>query len=100
MTTKKEDIFVTPHPELTDKSVEVYDPEDRMICTADRHPVFLDICLQVMRHYGYDAPLEPSGYYCMLDGTRIDIRKNGSVTEHPEGFFDLETSQLEELCGY
>ena len=105
MTTKtehseREDIFVVAHPELFDNSVEVYDPENKLVCITNRDIVFLDVCLQIMRHYGYNAQIEDSGYYCMFNNTRIDIRKNGSISSHPEGFFDIETKQLEEMCGF
>ena len=96
----KEDIFVKPHMDIYDNSVEIYDPNGDLVCITNRYIVFLDICLQIMRHYGYNAPLEPSGYYCMFNSTRIDIKKNGAVSEHPDGFFDIETYQLQELCGY
>ena len=97
---KKPDVFVIPHTELIDNSVEIYDPNGRLVCITNREIVFMDVCLQIMRHYGYNAPLENSGYYCMFNNVRIDIRKNGSITQHPEGFFDLLTYQLQELCGY
>ena len=97
---KKLDIFVVAHPELCDNSVEIYDPDSKLVCITNRYIVFLDICLQIMRHYGYNAPLENSGYYCIFNNIKIDIRKNGSITQHPEGFFDIETYQLQEMCGY
>ena len=97
---EKQDIFVRVNPDLIDESVEVYDPNGELLCLTNRYIVFLDICLQILRHYGYNAPLEPSGYYCMLRNIKIDIRKDGSVSEHPDGFFDIEMYQLEEMCGY
>lgn len=97
---EREDIFVVAHPELFDNSVEVYDPENKLVCITNRYIVFLDVCLQIMRHYGYNAQIEDSEYYCMFNNTRINIRKNGSISSHLEGFFDIETKQLEEMCGF
>ena len=97
---KKYDIFVIPHTQLIDDSVEVYDPEGKLVCKTNRYIVFLDICLQIMHHYGDNAPLESSGYYCVYNNEKIDILKNGAISKQPDGFFSIETDQLQELCGY
>ena len=46
-----EDIFVKPNLELSDRTVELYDPAGNFVCKTNNLIVVNDILLQIKRHY-------------------------------------------------
>ena len=52
-----------------------------------------DIRIQIMK-------TKTTGFYCLFEGYRIDIYKDGSLSHWPKGFFDTMEKQLGELVGY
>ena len=105
-----EDIFVKPNMNLSERTVELYDPTGKFVCMTDNIVVLNDILLQIRRHYkekGDQTGL--SGYYFKWkevigtddeDNDRIaehtvNINKYGHTTE--PGLAKVLSEQLHEL---
>lgn len=52
-----------------------------------------DIRIQIMK-------TNTTGFYCLFEGNGIDIKKDGSLSSWPNGFFDTMEKQLGELAKY
>lgn len=79
-----EDIFVKPNLELSDRTVELYDPAGNFVCKTNNLIVINDILLQIKRHYKEKDDQTGLSGYCFKwkEVIGIDDEGNDRVVEH------------------
>lgn len=73
------------------QTVELFDPEGNSMGIINQYE-FNDIRIQIKNQ-------KASGYYCLFNNEKIFFQDKGGMSNWPEGFFDLQTNQLNELLG-
>jgi hypothetical protein len=71
------------------QTVELYTPDNISLGFVNEYE-FNDIRIQIKQK-------QVDGYYCMFNGHRFNIDKNGRSKDWVVGFFDLFDNQLDKL---
>lgn len=71
------------------QTVELFNPQDESMGFINEYE-FNDIRIQIKEQ-------QAEGYYCMFNGKKFNIDKNGRSKDWFKGFFDLHDNQLLEL---
>lgn len=74
---------------ITPQTVELFNPQDESMGFINEYE-FNDVRIQIKEQ-------QAEGYYCMFNGERFDINKDGRSQDWFEGFFDLLDKQMSKL---
>jgi hypothetical protein len=74
---------------ITPQTVELFNPQNESMGFINEFE-FNDIRIQIKKQC-------VEGYYCLFQGIKCEIDRNGKVKKWPDGFFDLHEKQLMEL---
>ncbi len=71
------------------QTVELFDPNGKSLGFVNSYE-FNDVRIQIKKQ-------QLEGYYCLFEGVKHEIQKNGRLNYWPEGLFDLFEKQLMQL---
>lgn len=74
---------------ITPQTVELFNPQDESMGFINEYE-FNDVRIQIKEQ-------KAEGYYCMFNGERFNINKDGRSQDWFEGFFDLIEQQMSKL---
>ena len=74
---------------ITPQTVELFNPQNESMGFINEYE-FNDIRIQIKEQ-------QAEGYYCIFNGKRFDINKDGRSGNWFEGFFDLIEHQIAKL---
>lgn len=75
---------------IKEPSADLYNPADQYLGTVCTLLEMNDVRVQIAKD-------ERVGYYFLFHNERVPVEPNGQIKEWPEGFFDLELTQLADL---
>jgi predicted ATPase len=79
--------------EIKEPECKLYDYADNLVGVIRSLLQLNDIRIQLMEE-------NQKGYYIIWEEKRIDIDENGTCSEWPYGFYDMEERQLWKLLGW